>query len=89
MYIKQGLTMWVIQINGIIQSEVKTSLYAACKASGVAYRTALRGKRIFKGVILTEVNLIKNKALKRDGFACLEIARMERYKRDSSFNEDI
>lgn len=81
--------MWVIQINGIIQSEVKTSLFAACKASGVAYRTALRGKRIFKGVILTEVTLIKNKALKRDGFSCLEVTRMANYKRDNSFDEDI
>lgn len=81
--------MWVVQINGVIQSEAHTTLKAVCKAYSVPHRSAVRGKRIFKGVILTEVTLIKNKALKRDGFACLEVTRMARYKEDSTYDEDI
>ena len=81
--------MIIVQINGIVQRDGFTSLLAACKSAGVSYRAAVRGKRIFKGVILTEVKLIKNKALKRDGFACLEVTRMANYKRDNSYDEDI
>ena len=81
--------MWVVQINGVIQSEAHTTLKAVCKAYSVPHRSAVRGKRIFKGIILTEVKVIKNKALKRDGFACLEVTRMANYKRDNSFDENI
>ena len=81
--------MWGITIDNVIQTKVYTTLREACKASDVSYFSALRGKRIFKGVILTEVKLIRNKALKRDGFACLEVTRMANYKRDNSFDEDI
>lgn len=81
--------MWVVQIDGVIQSEAHTTLKAVCKAFKVPHRSAVRGKRIFKGVILTEVTLTKNKALKRDGFACLEVTRMANYKRDSSYDDDI
>jgi len=81
--------MWATTIDGVIQAKVYTTLREACKAADVSYFSALRGKRIFKDCILTEVTLVKNKALKRDGFACLEVTRMANYKRDSSYDDDI
>lgn len=69
--------------------EAFTTLVDACKALGVSYRMAILGKRIFKGKVITECKLIKSANKRRNGFKCLEVARMARYKEDNSFDEDI
>jgi hypothetical protein len=50
---------------------------------------AILGKRIFKGKVITEAKLIKSSNKRRNGFKCLEVTRMENYKRDNSYDEDI
>lgn len=42
--------MWVVQINGVIQSEAHTTLKAVCKAFNVPHRSAVRANEYLKGL---------------------------------------
>ena len=83
------MKVYVCIDNGEAINQVFTSLRDGCNALGVSYQMAVRGKRIFKSKVIVEAEVIKCVAKRRNGFKCLEVARMARYKEDNSFDEDI
>ena len=83
------MKVYVCIDNGEAINQVFTSLRDGCNALGVSYQMAVRGKRIFKSKVIVEAEVIKCVAMRRNGFKCLEVARMARYKNDISFEEDI
>jgi hypothetical protein len=82
------MKVYILTDNGEVNPEVFTTLAAACKALGVSYRMALRGKRTFKNKTITEATIVKSSAKVRQGFKCLEEQRMNSWAKDSTYNED-